>query len=463
MFSMHLNEYLLTIHLTSNGAALMRQFVVVGKSQSQARNSGLPKAKSSTETHAEVNAGPKSFVFTGYLSDLSDDEGMLEEDNKLYDDEADISDHESDSSPRTSAQLRIHMPPPLKRRRLEIPYREARKRAREERREELQNALFHIEKTIASKRTKFAGGHAGLQARRTHAIQSYLFMVVKNGRKGMDASKIAAEAQGFSPKWGAKLVRKWVREWIRTRTLPASSRGHHVKTFSLLEDPAIRAELRSYLRSNKWAINPARVVEFSSQTMIPEAAKKYLREVTEHEMPAGLKKYIELELFPRIQHKVKKGISLETARRFLHAEGFRYVEHKKAVYYDGHERPDVVEYRQDTFIPLFDSYRKRIIEYDQKDPTKEIPKDLGNIDRLVLLPQDEMTTQANDGNKKSWVLDGETPLKKKGVGRGIHCSNVICACHGYIAEAGQYLEYGKNYDGYWNGELFVKQVRVSRF
>ena len=29
---------------------------------------------------------------------------------------------------------------------------------------------------------------------------------------------------------------------------------------------------------------------------------------------------------------------------------------------------------------------------------------------------------------------------------------------GWLKNASQTLEYGKNYDGYWNGELFVKQV-----
>jgi hypothetical protein len=58
----------------------------------------------------------------------------------------------------------------------------------------------------------------------------------------------------------------------------------------------------------------------------------------------------------------------------------------------------------------------------------------------------------------SWVLDGEHALKKKGVGRGIHLSGVICVTQGYLIEAGQTLEYGKNYEGYLTGELFVKQV-----
>jgi hypothetical protein len=53
-----------------------------------------------------------------------------------------------------------------------------------------------------------------------------------------------------------------------------------------------------------------------------------------------------------------------------------------------------------------------------------------------------------------------TQSKKKGVGRRIHQSDIICLTVGWLKEASQTLEYGKNYEGYWNGEMFVKQVSV---
>jgi hypothetical protein len=90
---------------------------------------------------------------------------------------------------------------------------------------------------------------------------------------------------------------------------------------------------------------------------------------------------------------------------------------------------------------------------------QEIIKNRLNGERsLVLVAHDEMTTQANDGPKCSWVLNGEHALKKKGVGRGQHESQVICLTVGWLKEAGQSMEYGKNYEGYWNGEMFVKQL-----
>jgi hypothetical protein len=207
-------------------------------------------------------------------------------------------------------------------------------------------------------------------------------------------------------------------------------------------------------------MDPKKLAEFTKNKMIPAAANKYLRHIVDDEMPKGLKQYMEVELFPRIQLKVGKGVTLETARQFLHREGFRYTEHKKALYYDGHKRPDVVEYRQTEFLPAMAAHRRRLVEYVVGDVGREVYKISNYVERkLVLCAHDEMTCQANDGKPKSWVLEGEHALKKKGVGRGMHQSDVICSTFGWLKGASQSLEYGKNYEGYWTGELFVKQVR----
>jgi hypothetical protein len=71
-----------------------------------------------------------------------------------------------------------------------------------------------------------------------------------------------------------------------------------------------------------------------------------------------------------------------------------------------------------------------------------------------------MTAQANDTDKSKWVLKGEMPIRKKGVGCGIHRSDIICSTVGHIDDAGEGMEYGKNYEGYWDGARFIKQVIV---
>jgi hypothetical protein len=73
-------------------------------------------------------------------------------------------------------------------------------------------------------------------------------------------------------------------------------------------------------------MNPEKLTQFSQNKLIPSVADEYLHHIIHDEMPHGLKKYMEYELFLRIQLKVGWGVSLSTAckgnltdlRRILH-------------------------------------------------------------------------------------------------------------------------------------------------
>ncbi|KAI0372083.1 hypothetical protein BV20DRAFT_1034932 [Pilatotrama ljubarskyi] len=244
-------------------------------------------------------------------------------------------------------------PPALKRHRLDVPARVQQAEKRTELLQSYREALEAVEKIIRSKHHSFKGGDHGLQATCARSIQSFLQIVLNNNRTLTDASERAAESNGFAPRWGGRLVRRWAKAWTIHRELLVSLRGKHVKAYSLLDDPAIRTELCAYMRSNKWSMSPAKLTEFSLGKMVPAAAEEYLHLLVKVEMPTGLQRYMEVALLPRI--------SLRTARCWLHHEGFRYLAHKKSL------------------------------------------------------------------KGKSWVPDGEYPLKKKGVRRGIHRSDVICS------------------------------------
>ncbi|KAI0790095.1 hypothetical protein C8Q75DRAFT_707205, partial [Abortiporus biennis] len=244
-----------------------------------------------------------------------------------------------------------------------------------ERRLSLAKGLQDLDKLLRSKKDVFDAGRNGLQARRARAMSSCLHMVLEHNRGLVEASLRAAECHGFSPKWGSRQVHQWVNIWVGHRELPASKRGHHIKTWTLLNEPLVVQELASFMRSEKWCMDPKKLANLTMNKLVPEVAKPYLKHLVEEEMPKGLKKYVKLELFPRIHYRAgTKGI-------------------------------------------------------------------------------------ANDGKKKGWLKDGENPLRKKGQGRGIHQSDVICSTVGWLKDASQTLEYGKNYDGYWTGEMFVKQLK----
>jgi hypothetical protein len=287
-------------------------------------------------------------------------------------------------------------------------------------------------------------------------------LVVKNKHSFKVASEMAAETNGFAAKWGGRQVCGWTHEWMRTRMLPVSQWGRHAKILSLLDDPAITSELHTFMRSNKWSMDPQKLVKFTNNELLHTEATKYLEELVQTEMPQGLKRYIEVELFPRIHMKVGRGVSLSTACRWLRLGGFRFMAYKKGLYFDGHDQPDVVEYRQNVFLPAMKEHEHRLVRYVIGDVEKEsdIPPSNFVETWLVICAHDKMTTQANDGQSMSWVPDGEHKLRKKGAGRGLHQSSIICSTVGHLEEAAHTIEYGKNYEGYWNGEMFVVQVGV---
>ncbi|KAJ3792109.1 hypothetical protein GGU11DRAFT_819115 [Lentinula aff. detonsa] len=324
-------------------------------------------------------------VFTGYASDSEMDDDDSDDD---VNDDSHNNKNNDENVNGSEEELGVAAASKLKRHKLDVSVKSSREHEHRKRHEALRLGLKNISKVIISRRYEFEAGDYGLQARRARAIESYLHLVVWNGRKKIQASEMAAEAQQFASAWGGRMIRKWARAWIDLQELPQSSRGCHAKVFSLLEDPLICAELRSWLCTNKWAMNPAKLAQHTQEKIITPEVKKYLQNAVNNEMPQGLIRYIDTVLFPRLQVKVVQSISLRTAQRWLHKEA-----------------------------------------------------------------------QANDGQKKEWVWDGEYKMRKKGVGRGLHRSDIICSTVGWLEDAGQELEYGKNYDGYWTGELFVKQLQ----
>jgi hypothetical protein len=142
--------------------------------------------------------------------------------------------------------------------------------------------------------------------------------------------------------------------------------------------------------------------------------------------------------------KVSKRISLSKAHQWLMHKGFQYMQHKKAIYYDRHDWPDVVKYRQEVFLPAMAKYWERLVEYKMGEVHIKIKKPLPvGMHKLVLVAHDESTNAANDRPKASWVMEGEQPILKKGAGCGSHHSDVICSTYSWIKGAGVQLEYGK--------------------
>ena len=234
-----------------------------------------------------------------YLSDVSEDTSHELEDDV---DEEQLPDtalqSETGSDCHSDSGLSVVLP--RKRHHLDIPYHVQRIQRRESHLTRLRAALADLVKMLKSARMRLVGGPNGLQAHCCHVIRAHLDLVVRNQCLWADAAEWAAETNGFSPSWGGCQLHGWTYQWVTNRKLPESFRGRHAKTASVLAIPSIKTELRAYLQSNKWSVDPATLAKFTANEMLPKEAARYLRNLVDDEMPLALKRYLELELFPRV-------------------------------------------------------------------------------------------------------------------------------------------------------------------
>jgi len=114
-------------------------------------------------------------------------------------------------------------------------------------------------------------------------------------------------------------------------------------------------------------------------------------------------------------------IRARTARRWLKKMGFDYKTIRKGVYFDGHERQDIREYRDNVFIPRWNELSMRFVRFNE-DGTWEMPQLPDGVKPLVLVTHDESTFNANDGRRMAWIEKGKQPIKPKGQGKGIMVS-----------------------------------------
>ncbi|CAG8746850.1 2452_t:CDS:2, partial [Cetraspora pellucida] len=114
--------------------------------------------------------------------------------------------------------------------------------------------------------------------------------------------------------------------------------------------------------------------------------------------PSNLKAYIENTLFPKLIGYIKEDtISERMCRNYMYSWGFKYDERRKGIFFDSHERPDVVAYRN--------KWLKRMFMYKK--------------------------------NMKDFV--GENILHPKHLGRSIMVSAFLCPCYELLCLTDQQL------------------------
>ncbi|KAG1907616.1 uncharacterized protein F5891DRAFT_938725, partial [Suillus fuscotomentosus] len=119
----------------------------------------------------------------------------------------------------------------------------------------------------------------------------------------------------------SRKVKEWSKSYILDReNLPLAKYGGN-STRSRIDDEDLKEELLVHLQSLGKYISATAVINYLAQ---PDVQQRF---------------------------KLTKSISLATAQRWMENCGFRWTTARNGQYVDGHEREDVVEYRQNKFLP----------------------------------------------------------------------------------------------------------------
>lgn len=263
-------------------------------------------------------------------------------------------------------------------------------------------------------------------------LWSYIDVASPFHEKWIPASLSTAKSLERGP-WYAQRLRHWTSVMIKDETqLPHNIYG--TWNTSSIDDEDLQQEIMLHLQSIGKYISAQDIKNYMDQ---PEVQARYHR---------------------------KKGISLRTAQNWLNRLGFRWTKEPKGQYCDGHERNDVVAYRQQIFLPKWKLIEPHLWIWSQDGKTEvESPGQ-----KVVAWFHDESTYYAHDRRQKRWVNILETPVPQpKGEGASLMVADFISADYGWLCspdgrESARVLfRAGKARDGYFTNDNIVAQVRKA--
>ena len=278
------------------------------------------------------------------------------------------------------------------------------------------------------------------------ALERYLIGVLQNPRSKVQSS--LASAQLTFPKrnqqhWAMK-IRNWAEHFLKHSELSIDRQGKHIKVKSLIDDEDIRTCCREYLMSQ-----PNESI--TAQTFRLWICKHLHQSV-------GLVRPVE--------------ISESTALRWLSRLGMAFSQYRPGTYVDGHEREDVVAYRNE-FLLRMAEYEKQMVKFSGEHMEVEDTPALCGMKRIVVVTHDESVFSSHDGRRTMWTFESHKPLRPKGQGRSLMVSEFMCECHGPLrfppsldpssigdgpTESLVILKPGNNADGYWKNSDLVEQL-----
>lgn len=322
-------------------------------------------------------------------------------------------------------------------------------------------ALEDLEKRLSRKPI-----FSGQDLVRHRAVLSYLKIqrVRAKSESRKSLASVVARCYGRQSHFARRLI-VWEKTWIAERRIEGGRQGRFGKTKSWLSDEGVALAARDWISNSGEHVTAYGLAKAIGEYLDSQNAVHALQ-----------------ELFGPNGNRIRA----RTARRWLRRMGLEYDTVKKDVFVDGHERADVVEYRQKVFIPRWREFEKRLVIFDEDGNWKPPSSLLPGEKPLVLCTHDESTFNANDGKRAIWMEKGKPPIRPKGRGKGIMVSGFltpggVLSIPESISDAEllrnevdwpllpdgkpvrcglQLLEYGK--DNYWNGDKMVDHaVKVA--
>ena len=198
----------------------------------------------------------------------------------------------------------------------------------------------------------------------------------------------------------ARTIGTWARDFEALSYLKESQRGKHSKTISPINSQEFREEFKTYVKENSRKSGEANLTARALTVWVNE----------------------------RLGLGLETGYSERTIVNWLHILGFKVTETKKGIYFDGHERPDVILDRR-RFIDEYEMYCKDAVKID---PETHAIQDMDKP--YILISQDEKIHHSNDVQTRYWD-NGELNFPpSKSQGRTVMTSD-------FLEPIGGFLEY----------------------
>jgi hypothetical protein len=294
-----------------------------------------------------------------------------------------------------------------------------------------------------------------MQLMRYIAVKNYISVFLEQPQTTAAAASVMAAKATYQGRHlnsdqrrRADAIRSWAMEFKVQGGISSSRQGKHVKTVCGLANEDMKELCVDWLKKKKPMERDIYLLKAMIDEKLSSASAFEITNENENENENG--------------ENMVKTVSLRTIKNYLSKWGFSFRKNVKGVFYDGHERPDVVRYRKEWAARMIGK-SKLMTMYEGDNMEVEIPPTLRpGHRRFVMVTHDESIFYANDGKEKGWFLPGEVQLRGKGLGRSLMVSEFQCPCHGTMRHNGvisrKLFEVGANHEGYWTHEHVVKQL-----